>query len=122
MAVMSACGNRVAHSIDCAVLNIAPVSTPALHGAFVHNCPGAERLHRTDIRIDGAEWLSLNQFEKEDETGWTFELVLITSLLPFLIFSGQESPVNVSAKLREGTPYLSLAYLANFSLFFHHLF
>jgi hypothetical protein len=118
---MSAYDIAAGRSRNCAESNIVPVLTPALPGACEHNYPAAVSLHKMDIRINDTGGLNLNQLEKEGEIGWPFLQVLITSVLPFLTFSGQESPVNVSAKLREGTPYLSLPYLADFSIFFHHL-
>jgi hypothetical protein len=41
-----------------------------------------------------------------------------------LILSGilGRSPFRGIVKIREGTPYLSLTYLADFISFFHHLF
>ena len=113
---MSFCDNAAAHSRSCAEPSIAPVSTRARPGACAHNRPGAAHLHNTDIRTHDTAPLNPHQCDKEDNRGWTFEEVLVASLLPFLgLWAGV--PVIVSASYVRGL-LISPSHILQKSLYF----
>ncbi len=84
--------------------------------ACVCNWNNAVGYRKMDNRLFAVDSPGLYQCDVEDEKGWLFQVILVTfSCLSVL----GRSPLCI-CEVREGTPYLSITYLAHFSTLFQH--
>ncbi len=85
--------------------------------AYVCNWNDAKSFRKKDNRLSVADRPDQCQCGEEGEKGWLIQVILLTfSCLSVL----GRSPLCI-CKVREGTPFLSITYLAHFSSLFHHL-